>query len=140
MFEEPWRLSEDYQHNDYILVTFWGTEYFKNPAGNEVPFGSEVSWEIFRQMSPEEIVSVSSALAFSFALLIIIAFFILLLIFTCGSLLPVWMFINSMQLILHVPLIRIKLPGNAHHFLLEHLHILNFHKLSETLGLSDLVE
>ena len=49
---------------------------------------------------------------------------VFLLVMTVGPLLPVWMFINSMQLILHVPLIRTNLPGNAHFFLLDHLNIL----------------
>lgn len=50
-----------------------------------------------------------------------------LLVLSCGSLIPVWMFLNSLQLIVYVVLIPTKLPGNAHHFLLEHLNILRLH-------------
>ena len=38
--------------NDKVRVTFWGTQFFKNKEGKEVPFGAEVEWEIFRQMNP----------------------------------------------------------------------------------------
>ena len=33
---------------DQISVIFWGTEFFKNYDGEEVPFGAEVRWEIIR--------------------------------------------------------------------------------------------
>ena len=52
------------------------------------------------------------------------AIFSLILFCSNGSLLPVWMFINSFQLIAHVPLITSALPGNAHHLFLECLRIL----------------
>jgi len=53
--------------------------------------------------------------------------FALLIVLSCGSLLPFWMFINSMQLIAHVPLINSNLPGNSHFFLLENLKIFRLH-------------
>ena len=105
-----------------------------------MPFGAEVSWEIIRQMQGDEMISVSSALSFSHTMFFITAIFILLIVLTCGPLLPVWMFINSMQLIAHVPLFNIRLPGNAHSFLLKHLEFINFRDLSESLGLLSLLD
>ena len=92
-----------------------------------MPFGAEVKWDVIRQMPQYEIEDVETALSISHLLLIFIGVFTLLLVLSCGPLLPVWMFINSMQLIVHVPLIRAKLPGNSHFFLLDHLNILRMH-------------
>lgn len=39
-FEEPELISETGVNNDRIQITFWGTEYFKNEEGVEVPFGA----------------------------------------------------------------------------------------------------
>ena len=43
-----------------------------------------------------------------------------------GSLISTWMFINSMQLIAHVPLISSKLPANAHYFFLNFMGLVRF--------------
>lgn len=126
-FDEAESVSSDFEHNDSIVVTFWDTQYFKSKKGAEVPFGSTATWEVIRQMPDYDSVSVESALGFSHFLLAVIGLFVFLLILFCGPLLPIWMFINSMQLIVHVPLIQIKLPGNAHYFLLDHLKILKLH-------------
>ena len=80
-------------------------------------------------------VSIESALGFTDFLYVIIGLFIFLLVLFCGPLLPVWMFINSMQLIVHVPLLDIKLPGNAHYFILDHLKTFKFHFLGINAGL-----
>jgi hypothetical protein len=114
-----------------MVIRFWGTEFFKNKDGVEIPFGVEVTWDVIRQIAEEDKESVDSALTFSHALYILICLFIFLLVLTCGPLLPVWMFINSMQLIVHVPLIAIQLPGNAHYFLLENLKIFKLDFVSD---------
>ena len=49
------------------------------------------------------------------------------------------MFLNSLQLIVHVPLIRTNIPGNAHYFLLEYLNILRLHFWSLTKWLQEQV-
>lgn len=61
---------------------------------------------------------VDSTLTYSYIVMGVIGVFLLLLALTCGTLLPFWMFLNSMQLMVHVPLIRTTLPGNAHYFFL----------------------
>jgi hypothetical protein len=43
-----------------------------------------------------------------------------------GPLTTTWMFINSLQLILHVPLIDVQMPSNAHYFLKEYLSLIRF--------------
>ena len=62
-------------------------------------------------------------LTYSFGILSAGAFFSLVLVLSCGPLLPLWMFINSMQLIPHLPLIRSQLPGAASFFLPAHLEL-----------------
>lgn len=95
--------------------------------GEQIPFGSEVYWEFSRQMNLNDFNSVDSTLSFSHGLLITAIIFITILVLSGGSLIPVWMFINSLQLCAYVVLIPTKLPGNAHHFLLNHLEILRLH-------------
>ena len=41
-----------------------------------------------------------------------------------GRLLPTWMFINSMQLIVHTPLLQTNMPANLHMFLQRYLDLL----------------
>lgn len=41
-----------------------------------------------------------------------------------GRLLPTWMFINSMQLIAHTPLLQTNMPANLHMFLQRYLDLL----------------
>ena len=72
--------------------------------------------------------------------------FLLLLIFSCGPILSVWMFLNSMQLILHIPLLNGSLPGNSHWFMLSYLNVIRLHvggwhtSLQEYLGYDGLTE
>ena len=52
-----------------------------------------------------------------------------------GSLVSTWIFINTLQLIAHVPLVATKLPANAHYFLLNLLSFvrLNFQSVSSSI-------
>ena len=45
----------------------------------------------------------------------------------CGPLLPFWMFLNSLILIAHLPLIKTGIPGQAHFFLLSILNVVRLH-------------
>ena len=38
-----------------------------------------------------------------------------------GRLLPTWMFLNSLQLIVHTPLLATNMPSNLHYFLVRYL-------------------
>lgn len=50
-----------------------------------------------------------------------VAFIFILFIGLGGSLLPTWMFLNSLQLIVHLPLVATLMPSNLHMFLLKYL-------------------
>ena len=123
-------------HYNQLRVTFWGTDFFKAKENDEtVRFGTVITWQIFRQIEEKEasaIDTVQSAVkGISYAVLVpttILAFF-------SGSLLPVWMFINSLSLIAHVPLLSSELPANINYFLLEYLNLLrlNSPKLDENM-------
>ena len=39
-----------------------------------------------------------------------------------GRLLPTWMFLNSMQLIVHTPMLNTFMPSNLHYFLISYLN------------------
>jgi len=81
-------------------------------------------------MKVSEVDDVNSSLAYSRILFYLIGFMFLLLVLSCGPLLPVWMFINALQLIAHVPLIRTNLPGNFNFFILDYLNIIRLHTTS----------
>ena len=70
-------------------------------------------------MKLSDVSSVDTMINLQWILLVIGAVLLLFLVISCGSLLPVWMFINTLQLISHVPMIRTELPGHAHYFLVE---------------------
>ena len=52
-----------------------------------------------------------------------------------GSLIQTWLFINTLQLIAHLPLISQNLPANAHYFLLNFLSLvrLSFESLNSSI-------
>lgn len=54
-------------------------------------------------------------------MLYFITMFLILPTITAGSLLPTWMFINSLQIISHMVLIKTLMPGNTHYFLTKYL-------------------
>ena len=41
-----------------------------------------------------------------------------------ANLLPTWMFVNSMQLIMHTALLKTSMPSNLHYFLIHYLNLL----------------
>ena len=49
---------------------------------------------------------------------------VLILIGLGGQLLPTWMFLNSMQLITHVPMLDAHVPANLHYFLVHYLSLI----------------
>ena len=96
IFESPDAMQSNYEETSNVLITFWATEFFKDEAGTEVPFGTEINWEVFRQMKLDEVESVDGTLSFAHVLMGIIAVLLLLIVLSCGPLLPFWMFLNSM--------------------------------------------
>ena len=56
--------------------------------------------------------------------LVTVALVLLLFIGLGGRLLPTWMFLNSLQLIVHLPLISTSMPSNLHFFLIKYLYFI----------------
>ena len=121
----PWEISNDSQF-DTLSVTFWGVEYFKSYQNKEVKFGTTLYWPILRQISPSEqetvdnLNSILDTLWFGTMLLI-------LPVITAGSLLPTWIFINSLQIIAHMVLLKTIMPGTVHYFLDKYLQWLRWY-------------
>ena len=61
---------------------------------------------------------------------------LLLLLGVGGRLLPTWMFLNSMQLIVHTPMLATYVPANLHYFLVKYLSIFRLNSKQ----IDDLVE
>ena len=59
--------------------------------------------------------------------LLIITFALILPVITVGSLLPTWIFINSLQIIAHTVLLKTLMPANAHYFLSIYLDWLRWY-------------
>jgi len=126
---------------DNLIMTFNdlnGT--FTSESGKSVNFGHEVKWPLSPLISKEQVSGVESLGSLWLALIYIaIAISFFLAIFK-GSLLSTWMMINSLQLIAHLPLISVRLPANAHYFLLNFLGLvrLNFESINASIdSLSD---
>ena len=102
-------------------MTFWGTEYFKSTQGREVRRGSSVSVEVMRQVSVEEAESIDN---FEIVRGLAIATFILMFAFAAiGSILPTWIFINSVSLVAHTTLLNTLMPGNVHYIFNRYLNL-----------------
>lgn len=76
-------------------MTFWGTKYFKSSDGYEVKFGSSVEVSILRQLNPKDAELLDSGLHYIKAYVIAIAL-VSVALFSFGSLLPLWIFVNSL--------------------------------------------
>lgn len=80
-----------------------------------------------RQIDVSTYKSIESTETIANTALIAVMIVFLLVICCAGPLLPTWMFLNSMQLIFHVPLIKSDLPAHAHFFMVEYLKKLRLH-------------
>lgn len=110
---------------DNLSVTFWGTEYFKSSAGHEVMFGSEVRMKMIRQINLLEAEQIDKSLVYIKGYIVAIVLLILSF-FSLGSLLPMWIFVNSLQIITHTTLLKTMMPGNAFLVLKQYLDMLRF--------------
>ena len=60
----------------------------------------------------------------AFLIVICVVMLIVLLLLTCGGrLLPTWMFLNSLSLLAHLPLLGVMMPANLHYFLQQWLNV-----------------
>ena len=95
--------------------------------------GTKLVHKIFRQLlivDADQITWIEEMLN-SFVITVFVP--LLMLIGFGGRLLPTWMFVNSLSLLVHLPMISSFIPGNLHFFLIEYLGVLRLH--SENLDL-----
>ena len=82
---------------DTLEVTFWGVDFFKNRLNKEVLYGTTLYWPIQRQFGSDEDSKQASWMADSILLSGFIPCLLLIgPILTAGSLLPTWVFLNSL--------------------------------------------
>ena len=101
-FDHPERVSERDIY-DTLEVTFYGTDFFKSAAGEQVRFGTTLGRTILRQFPLERATwHWRVGLAIVWMIWAVCLFTILL----TGRLLATWMFLNSLQLVAHLVLFK----------------------------------
>ena len=128
-FDDPENVSKSLTDEHELQITFWGTKQFTNVLGFEVPFGKKIQYPIVRQISTEKKEQIEMPLEATEIATLTILCIILLILLCAGPLLPAWMFLNSMQLLLHVPLIKSDMPAHAHFLMVDLLQKLRLHFL-----------
>jgi len=96
---------------------------FASQSGKGINFGETIQWELTPLIKKSVTDGIDSLGNLWLALILTAVTISLFLAVFQGSLVSTWMLINSLQLIAHVPLIAIKLPANAHYFLLNFLSL-----------------
>ena len=112
-----------FQAQSFIKVTFWGVEFFKSQEGVEVEFGTELRWRIFRQLSSAQAEQIDGMYRVVSGVLSTVLVVVTLFVGIGGRMLPVWMFLNSLQLVAHLPLVATDMPANLHYILIKHLDL-----------------
>ena len=83
----------------------------------EVEMGTTIFWPLARQFSSDDEAEEVDDFADSMAWMIIPCLLLVAPVITAGSLLPFWIFLNSLQIISHMILLKTIMPANAHYFL-----------------------
>lgn len=126
---------------DNLIMTFNDANgTFMSNSGKPVNFGHKLEWKLAPLVVKEQ-ASRSESLGQLWLSLIYIAVAIsfFLAIFQ-GPLVSTWMMINSLQLIAHLPLVSVRLPANAHYFILNFFDFvrLNFESINSSIqGVSE---
>ena len=47
-FDDVSKVSENFEYDDRVTVTFWDTENLRYTDGDEIPFGSKMQWLTIR--------------------------------------------------------------------------------------------
>ena len=116
-FDDPTFISADDEY-DTLQITFWGVDLFVTDENSEeVELGTTLSWPIVRQFAMQSEIDSVDEYADSLIWLLLASFLFLSPVITAGSLLPFWMFINTLQIISHMILLKTIMPANAHYFL-----------------------
>ena len=95
--------------------------------------GTTIEWPIFYQITQEEAIYVEEFKS-TFKITMAVGLIIMIPFCTLGTLLPTWMFINTMQLLAHVPLLNAQLPSTVQSLLLELLSLTRLDWLFQIFG------
>lgn len=93
-----------------------------------IPAGKTITWKFDKQISNSQS-EVDDAESLGYTLIGIIGGLFVIASFIAlfqGSLLSTWMFINSLQLIAHIPLVQANLPANLYAFMTKLLSLVRF--------------
>ena len=99
----------------YVRVNFYTANLLTSQEGNkQIPFRLQVKVPFERQVDP---VNAEVAQKFGYGFKLLLTFILLplfaVLIWMSISLLPFWTMVNSLQILLHLPLLNIQLPGQV---------------------------
>ena len=102
-------------HQSYIRITFFTAELLTSADGSkQIPFRLQLKLPLERQVDPE---TAEKSLKFGFGFKLILTFVLLplfaMLVYMSVSLLPFWELINALQILLHLPLLNVQLPGQV---------------------------
>ena len=122
---------------DNIEISFNdGEELLSSESGKHVEFGKKINWSLTAPFVDEKEVSLMLTLAnFMIALMTLAALITFVLGLFKGSLVSMWMLVNTLQIVAHLPLVSVSLPANAHYFLINLLAVvrLHFDKISSSI-------
>ena len=124
-FEYPQRVSE-YVEYDVLEVYFWGVDWFKSDKGEPVRYGTKLDRPILRQIDP----TLAEWLGvLGHVLMIISAMIMLMAAMSSGRLLTTWIFLDALQLMSHLPLLKTQMPAPAAYFMSKFLDLARFNIL-----------
>ena len=115
----------------YLKVTFWGVDFFQSAKNGEpVRLGTTLEWPILNQITDKQADQMSE---YGETIKIAIVGLLAAMIPFCslGTLLPTWIFLNTAQLVSHLPLISTQLPPILQSSLLK---ALSFCKLDQLMN------
>ena len=87
-------MADNIDH-DTLSVTFWATQFFVSWQGKDVLYGTTLYWPMTRQIPYEE-QDFAKWLADVLRWPVIVSLIMILPVITVGSLLPTWVFLNSL--------------------------------------------
>jgi hypothetical protein len=98
-------LISDQSQIPRLSVTFWGTKFFKSTIDDtEVRLGTTLEWPIFNQVAKEYSNYINTYREVArYTLAGIIIFMVLFC--SLGTLIPTWMFLNTLQILAHLPML-----------------------------------
>lgn len=104
-----------------LSITFNGQNAATQSADGSQ--GKTVTWQL-PPLAKKETMNRVERIAYLWLVLVCIALVVSLILAAFrGSLVSTWLFINTMQLVAHIPMIAGKLPANAHYFFLSFMSL-----------------